>query len=350
MPERIGAPRESFGLAARPAHRYPAVTMNALLLPLIFLALPASGSLTAPAPNADKGEVKSGPPLKHQFDLKHSGERGVITITGVTSACGCSKWDATPKVLKPGEIAKLSVVINTLTQPEGPATWKSSVKYTLDSTPHELDLTVTAKIVREVAVEPPVLAMSISGDTERTESLRVIVRGASVGLLITKVQCTNPKVKLAFLPPSGSIKGTSQQIAVTLPADLTTGSHDDIITLTTTDPACPELKIPLKIAKRAAGDVSVSPDAATVRFAKGQTEASTLVQLRAGGKPISIGKVECKQDGVTVKFSEGSGPVATARIAVNLAKAGALGQADVILHLNEPAGGVVVLPVSWYVP
>ena len=326
--------------------------MNALLLPLIFLALPASGSLTAPAPSADKGEVKSGPPLKHQFDLKHSGERGVITITGVTSACGCSKWDAAPKTLKPGEIAKLSVVINTLTQPEGPATWKSSVKYTLDSeaTAHEFDLTVTAKIVREIAVEPPILAISIGGDTERTESLRVNVVGASVGLRITKAQCTNPKIKVNLSSFSGNNRFTSEGVSVTLPADLPTGSHDDIITLTTTDPACPELKIPLKIAKRAAGDVSVSPDTATVRFAKGQTEASTLVQLRAGGKPISIGKVECKQDGVTVKFSEGSGPVATARIAVNLAKAGALGQADVILHLNEPAGGVVVLPVSWYVP
>ena len=326
--------------------------MNALLLPLIFLALPASGSLTAPAPNADKGEVKSGPPLKHQFDLKHSGERGVITITGVTSACGCSKWDATPKVLKPGEIAKLSVVINTLTQPEGPATWKSSVKYTLDSdaSTHEFDLTVTAKIVREITVAPPVLALSTGADTARKHTLAVTDRRATGSLMISKAHCTNSKVSLEIKPAERAGTGTVQEIAVTLLGDLPTGSHDDIITLTTTDPACPELKIPLKIAKRAAGDVSVSPDAATVRFAKGQTEASTLVQLRAGGKPISIGKVECKKDGVTVKFSEGSGPVATARIAVNLAKAGALGQADVILHLNEPAGGVVVLPVSWYVP
>ena len=325
--------------------------MNALLLPLLFLALPGTAPLTASAPSADKGEVKSGPELRHEFEMKHSGERGIVTITGVASSCGCSKWDANPKVLRPGESAKLSVLINTLTQPEGPATWKSTVKYTLDSTAHELELVVSAKIVREITVDPPVMAISTSGDTERTESLRVNVCGASLGLLITKAQCTNPKVKLEFLPvPNASLKFSSQKVTVTIPGDLPTGSHDDIITLTTTDPACPELKIPLKIAKRAAGGVSVAPEAPTVRFAKGQSDASVLVQLRAGGKPVSITKVECKQDGVTVKFSEGSGTAATARISVNVAKAGGLGQADVTIHLAEPAGGVVVIPVSWYQP
>ena len=51
-----------------------------------------------------------------------------------------------------------------------------------------------------------------------------------------------------------------------------------------------------------------------------------------------------------MKFSEVAGPVATARVTVNLAKAGALGQTDVTLHLAEPPGAVVVLPVGWYVP
>ena len=304
---------------------------------------------------ADLGEAKSGPALKHEFELKHTGERGLITITGVTSACGCSKWDASPKVLKPGETAKLTVVINTLTQPEGPATFKSAVKYALapdfaSATTHELELTVTAKIVREITVEPPVLAVSTGGDILRSHSLTVTDRRATGSLTIAKATCTNAKVKLDIKPAKPAGTGTNQDISVTIPGDFPTGSHDDIITLTTTDPACPELKIPLKIAKRAAGDVSVAPESPTVRFAKGHAEASVLVQLRAGGKAVAIAKVECKQDGVTVKFSEGSGPVATVRVVVNLAKAGGLGQTDVTIHLNEPAGGIVVIPVSWYVP
>lgn len=323
--------------------------MNALLLPLLILALPGAGPLIATAPTADLGAAKSGPMLRHEFELKHTGASGTLAITGVTSACGCSRWDANPKVLQPGERAKLSVVINTLTQPEGPATWKSSVKYTLDATAHELELSVAAKIVREVTVDPPVLALSTSGDTARTHLLKVTDRRAAGGLTISKAQCTNAKVTLDIKPPTATGSGTAQEIAVTLPADLPAGSHDDIITLTTTDPACPELKIPLKIAKRAAGGVSIAPEAPTVRFAKGQADASVLVQLRAGGKPVSITNVEFKQDGVTVKFSEGSGTAATVRIAVNLAKAGALGQADLTIHLAEPAG-VVVIPVSWYVP
>ncbi len=329
--------------------------MNSILLPLLFLALPATGPLAATAPAADLGEAKSGPPLQHEFELRHTGERGILTITSVTTACGCSKGDVNPKVLKPGETAKLRVVVNTLTQPEGQATWKSSVKYTLTpdsaaATAHELDLALSAKIVREVTVEPPVLAVSTSGDAARTHTIAVTDRRATDALTVTKAHCTDPKIALDIKPAKSSGTGTVQEIAVTLPGDLPTGQHDDIITLTTTDPACPELKIPLKVAKRNAGDVAVTPDAATVRFAKGQAEASTLVQLRAGGQPVSIRKVEGTQEGVTVKFSEGSGAVATVRVVVNLARAGALGQADITLHLAEPAGGVVVLPVSWYVP
>ena len=329
--------------------------MNIFLLPLLFLALPALGPLAAPTPSVDKGEIKSGPSLVHEFEMKHSGDRGIVTITAVSTACGCSKWDVTPKVLKPGEIAKLSVVITTLTQSEGPANWKSTVKYTLtpdsgEASTHEIDLAVSAKIIREITVEPPLISVSTSGDTERTHTITMTDRRSSSALAISKAFCTDPKIKVDIKPAKEIGTNTVQAIVVTVPGDLPTGSHDDMITLTTTDPACPELKIPLKIAKRAAGDISVSPESPTVRFTKGQAEASTLVQLRAGGKPVSIAKVDCKQEGVTLRFSEGSGIVATVRVVVNLAKAGSLGQADVTLHLAEPAGTVIVLPVSWYVP
>jgi len=326
--------------------------MNTLLLPLLFLALPRDGPLAAPAPKADLGDVKSGPALKCEFELKHSEKQGAIAITGVASSCGCSKLNVDRKILEPGETAKLSVAINTLTQPEGPATWKCTVKYTHASDPtiREIELTLKAKIVREITVEPPMLALSTGGDTARTHGITVTDRRATGGMTIAKATCTNAKITLDIKPAKPAGTGTAQEIAVTIPGDLPTGAHDDIITLTTTDAACPEVKIPLKIAKRAAGDVSVSPESPTVRFTKGQAEASVLVQLRAGGKAISISKVECKQDGVTVKFSEGNGPAATARIVVNSAKASTVGQTDVTIHLTEPAGAVVVIPVSWYVP
>ena len=326
--------------------------MNAFLLPLLFLALPAEGPLVAPTPSADLGEVKSGPALKCEFELKHSEKQGSIAITGVMSACGCSKVDVDRKRLEPGETAKLSVAINTLTQPEGPATWTCTVKYTHDSDPTVRELTVTlkAKIVREIAVVPPVLALSTGGDSARSHAITISDRRATGGMTIAKATCTNAKIALDIKPVQAAGSGTSQEIAVTIPGDLPTGSHDDIITLTTTDTSCSELKIPLKIAKRAAGDVSVSPESPTIRLTKGQAEASVLVQLRAGGEAVSIAKVECKQDGVTVKFSDGSSPAATARIVVNSVKAGGVGQADVTIHLAEPAGAVLVIPVSWYVP
>ena len=284
---------EPVGIAATRRRGYGAVTMNALLLPLLFMALPGA-ALSAAAPVADCGEAKSGPPLKREFEVTHTGERGAVTITGIGTTCGCSKWDATPKVLRPGERAKVIAIIDTLTQPEGSATWKATVKYELASDdgaapmPGELGLALTATIVREIAVDPPLLAISTGGDAALVRSIMVSDRRSAGTLTISKASCTNAKVTLDIRAAKPGAVGTVQEVIATIAGDLPAGRHDDTITLTTTDPACPELRIPLKVAKRGAGDVSISPDAATVRFAKGQTDASVLVQLRAGGKTVSI--------------------------------------------------------------
>ena len=48
-----------------------------------------------------------------------------------------------------------------------------------------------------------------------------------------------------------------------------------------------------------------------MRFAAGQTEVSTLVQLRAAdGKSVGIAGAESDLPGVTVKWSPGSGATA----------------------------------------
>ena len=59
------------------------------------------------------------------------------------------------------------------------------------------------------------------------------------------------------------------------------GHRDEAVVLLTDDPAYPELRVPVRVLKRAGGGVRVAPESISLRFAPGQSELSTLVQLRA---------------------------------------------------------------------
>src|SRR5690242_5027062 len=86
----------------------------------------------SPAPVGAKGDVKAGPPLIHTFDLVHNGT-GTVTITKVEAGCGCLRQSLGANVLQPGERTKLSLEVNTLTQPDGPNRWQVSVGYKVEA-------------------------------------------------------------------------------------------------------------------------------------------------------------------------------------------------------------------------
>jgi len=318
------------------------------LLPLVMLAVapgqPPAAALRAAAPVADKGTVMSGPALAHTFDLTHVGRTGVVALTGIDAGCGCLKAEATPRLLSPGETSKVTVTVNTLTQPEGPVTWTGTVRYAVDGGPEqEVPLKLTAKLVREVSVTPPMLAVSTAGAVRQI--ITVGDRRAKP-LTVTRAVTTNP----AFIVEVKAAADGKQEIVLTAGAELPAGTHEDTLTLTTSDPACPELRVPVRVRKRAAGELTATPAAIAIRLNSKQPETSAAALIRADGKPVLIQKAECGKAGVSVRHSEGRGPVATVRVIVNPTLAGAAGTADVTVTLAEPPGKTVVVPVSWYTP
>lgn len=323
-------------------------------LALALAALgPADGTpqpLTCPKPIIDLGEVKSGPPCSHTFELKNDGP-AEITIGGVTPGCGCSKVELTAKQLPPGGTAKLTVTTNTLTQPEGMVYWPVGVSYRTtvggQSFDGRLDLKVAAKVVREVSVTPPLLAVSTTGGI--TQVLTVQDR-RTTPLTVRKAESTTPEVTVEVRPAKSADGRREQEVIVTVGEGLKVGSHAVTVTLHTDDSTCPTLTVPVKVHKRAADGVTALPETARVRFATAQVEASALVQLRGGGKRVAIQKVECTTPGVTVKYSEDPGPVAAVRVVVNAKTAGASGTGEVTVTLSEPTATTVVIPVTWYAP
>jgi hypothetical protein len=333
--------------------------MLPILAALSLAATPAAGPLEAAAPSADRGEVRTGPQLVQVFALTHRGDAGTLTVTSVEAGCGCLKQTLSREVLRPGETAQLTLTVNTLTQPPGPNVWRAVVRYRVidpgdgpapppvrpDS---ELELKVSARLIQEVSVTPPMLAVSTTAAT--TQTVTVIDRRTSP-LTVRAATTGSPHLTATVRPAAGTSPRT-QAVDVTVTDDYPPGQSDETLVLLTTDPTCPELRVPIRVTKRKPGAVSVTPDAVEVRFARGQAEASALVQFRRpGGGVLRVERVESDHPAVRAKWPTTAGPVATVRVVVDREKAGGRGgRAEVRVLLADTTGEAVVLPVAWAVP
>lgn len=322
--------------------------MNTLI---VFAALAAGqpqppATFHAPAPLAAKGDVKAGPLLTHVFDLfNNSG--GSVTITKLEAGCGCLQPTLAAQMLPPGIQTKLTVEVNTLAQPDGMHRWQVTVCYKLE-TPGapavngELLLNLTANLSRDVSVSPPQVAFSTA--TEASQVLTVADKRAKP-LTVTKAASSSPHLVVEVKPAAGQPR--TQSVTLKLLAAAPAGHRDEVVVLYTDDAAYPELRIPVRVLKRAAGGVTATPDAVTLRLATGETEGSALVQLRSpDGKAVSVASADSDLPGVVVKHSTGSGALATVRITIPEALAAQPGRCTVRVRLSEP-GGEVAIPVSW---
>jgi hypothetical protein len=165
---------------------------------------------------------------------------------------------------------------------------------------------------------------------------------------VLKAASSSQHLTTEVAPAVNGVNGRTQAVTIKLSANAPAGHRDEVVILYTDDPAYSELRIPVRVLKRAAGAVTATPEAVNVRFAANQKEVSTLVQLRSpDGKNVSVAGAESDHPGVQVKCSTGSGPVATVRITVTEAASIQAGQCTVRVRLAEPTASEVTIPVSW---
>ena len=255
--------------------------MNTLILLIgAGIAAPPAAPLACNEAIAAKGDVKGGPPLAHTFELTHRGA-GTLTISKVEAGCGCLRQSLSTGVLSPGETAKLTLEVNTLTQPDGPNRWQVVVGYKVESPgapaeTGELLLQITANLSRDVSVSPPQLGFST---TRAASQVLIVGDQRAKPLTVVKATSTSPHLSVAI---GAREVGKGQAVTVKLSPDAPVGHRDETVVLLTDDPAYPELRVPVRVLKRLERAVRVTPESIALRFATGQTELSTLVQLRDG--------------------------------------------------------------------
>ncbi|MGL6074313.1 MAG: DUF1573 domain-containing protein [Fimbriiglobus sp.] len=277
---------------------------------LLFSCVLAMPGLFTDQPKATLPQARTGPDLRHVFPLRNAGSHE-ITITKLESGCGCTKPTASRTTLKPGETSDVTLTIRTLTQPAGDQTWKARVEFSETGQVGVLELSVSAKLVREVSVTPPQLAISTTHTATQTITVTDI---RTTKLQVLRATTTHPKLRL-----KASTTGvfTSE---LEVPAEFPVGHFQEEIILTTNDPTCPELHIPVTIVKSRPDGFRVLPEVPTIRFNPDQAESSVLVQVRrVQAAEFEFTSVTTDVPGIRLKPSEKPGLVGAIRITADRA-------------------------------
>src|SRR5262249_19414195 len=144
-------------------------------------------------------------------------------------------------------------------------------------------------------------------------------------------------------PPGEAVICWGTGIVVRVSPACPEGQFTETVTITTSDPNYPEIKVPVTIVHTRKRRVSALPSRLT-RVAGG----SGLVQLRgADGQPVQVEAIESGLPALTTRWAAGPGDLATVRVGLDRAKwRGEALTGEVRVRLREPAGGGVVIPVA----
>jgi hypothetical protein len=323
----------------------PAASRPLSALFVLLLASAARAGLECPEPMAQAGAVRSGTPLTHTFRLVNRGPH-TIEITDVRPSCGCLAPRLEVRRLEPSAEAALHVAVNTLTQAAGAHTWPVRILYQEDGRPGELAVVLGARIVSEIAVEPPALTLTTEGALGHEV---VLTDRRPRPLTITSVQLTNAHLRAGAGEPFTDGAGRRAcAVRVEVPADCPEGRHDDVLRILTDDPTYPELDVPVTVVKRSPRSVRALPEAVEMSAPPGQPLPSRIVLLSSGdGQAVVVDRVETDDPAIECRWAPGPGPRATLKVRVDRTRVADNGLRGVVrVHLLQPSPQTVAVPVT----
>ncbi len=312
----------------------------------LLLASAARAGLECPEPMVQAGAVRSGTPLTHAFRLVNRGPHPT-EITDVRPSCGCLAPRLERRRLEPGGESTLHVAVNTLTQAAGAHTWPVRILYQEEGQGGELAVVLGARIVSEIAVEPPALTLTTEGAIAHEV---ILTDRRPRPLKITSVQLTDAHLRAAagnaFTESAGR---RACAVRVEVPADFPEGRHDDVLRILTDDPTYPELDVPVTVVKRSPRSVRALPEAVELSAPPGQPLPSRIVLLAsADGQAVVVDRVEADDPAIECRWASGPGSRATLKVRVDRARiAGNSLHGAVRVHLLQPSPQALVVPVTW---
>src|SRR5262245_1375608 len=200
------------------------------------------GGVMAGRPVYDFGAVEQGVPVQQQFLLKNMG-RSLVRLEGTTSSCGCTTASPVGQILRPGQLALVYVSLDTWKL--AGQTTKTVVVNTSDAQTPRVMLVLTGTVLTDLLVAPSTvyLGQVWRGDPARHElTVRAGRPPGGPGYAVSGVE-TESRVLHARIEPGQA--QNEQKVVVELDPDAPPGRFDDEISIHTTSPRQPVIKVPV---------------------------------------------------------------------------------------------------------
>ena len=308
----------------------------ALLLVLFSPAL-ASAQIRFTHAAADLGELRGGPVYQHRFDFVNQSSRP-IEVIDFRLGCGCLQPLLAKRIYQPGEKGTLLMNVRTLGQPNGARSWHAHIVYRDGETKQEASLVIAARIRNEVTIEPSILAITVDSMLRQEVTIK---DHRAQPMQIKAVLASSPALRISTLPTSA---GVTKIILEVSRSGLTASRQEETLDIYSDDPHYRHLQVPITLTKAHRVDVSATPKQVELTGS-----GSQLIRLRgAGDQTVRIERAEADHAAVKCTWAAGPGTDATLKVSINGAQVTMPGpMGSVRVHLREPAGAILTIPVTF---
>ncbi|MFO0814263.1 MAG: DUF1573 domain-containing protein [Gemmatales bacterium] len=303
---------------------------------------------TSPAPaegkmfgelSHDFGTVPRGSQLLHRFQWRNTSDKP-LELVEYQRSCGCTTVSITPKVVEPGALGTIEMLMDTK-----PFAGEKTVNLSLVFGPGKLysaQYQVKAFSRGDIVYNPGQFSFGLINEGASPSAMVDIEYAGSQDFKITGVaeQPAGYDVKITenYRRP-GAI---GYQIQATLPADLNSGEHKETIQLKTNDPNNPILPVLIDCTVRSA--LTVVPDKLFYGTVKAGGSMNRRVTLRSS-TPFRVISVEGQSQGISVAVPQTTAAVHSLLIQWRPIEAGEM-KAELRIRTDNDKFPVVVLPVS----
>jgi hypothetical protein len=314
------------------------------LMAVLWTAALARADLEFAESCADAGEVKAGPPLSHQFTFVNRGDE-VVDITGIESSCGCLTPRLDRRTFQPGERSSILVEVSTLSPAPGPHTWQVKLAYQSGSKVSEIPLRLSARLIREIVVEPAAVNMFIDGPMQTELRLRDL---RSKTLQLQEVHSTLPGFQGRLAGQERDSAGHPVYKVELMASDsIAEGRHEEFVSLFTNDPDYREIKVPVTIVKRSRQRVTATPSRIELPLRPGRRVSARTVLIRdRENQEVEVESASADSPAITCRWAKGPGPMASLRVQVDRDKVpDPIRESAVRVQIIRPIRQVLVIPV-----
>lgn len=303
---------------------------------------------TSPPPDEGKmfGELKHdfgiaprGSQLLHRFQWRNTTDKP-LELVEYQRSCGCTSVSISPKVVEPGRLGNIEMLMDTK-----PFAGEKTVNLSLVFGPNKLvsaQFQVKAFSRGDIVYNPGHFGFGVINEGASPTANVDIEYAGNLDFKITGVAEQPPGLDIKITENYRRVGGVGYHISATIAADLPAGDFKQTIQLRTNDSSNPILPVLVDATVKSA--LTVVPDKLFFGTLKAGSTISRRVTLRSS-IPFKVTAIEGQGNGVLVNAPEATSTVHSLLVQWRPGDAGEM-QHELRIRTDSPKFPVIVLPVS----